>query len=166
MLVAAAEPPITIFAVSIGSLLVSILFLGKGLRWLNESLERGRGPSVLGRIISSQVVDRPTRSVDGPDKTWRLDVAYEYSVGGREFVGTRISPGAPWFNSWLYATWQARKYELGASVRVYFDPTAPDRAILDPRLTVWSPWIFLLIGIVCAVVGTSGLTGIGGIWGE
>jgi hypothetical protein len=166
MLFAAAEALITVFAVSIFSLLISVMFLGKGLRWLSESLERRRGPSVTGRIVSSRVVDRETRSAEGDERTWHLDVAYEYSVGGRQFVGTRIAPGEPWFKSWAYATWQARRYEPGALVRVYFDPSAPDRAIVDPSLSLWTPWIFLITGVVCGLIGASGLTGIGGLFGE
>ncbi len=158
MLLSGTEPPITVFAVSLGGLVVGALFLRDGLRWLKESFERRRGPSVLGRIISSQLVDRQSPHPDERRHRWRLHVIYEYSVRGRLFCGTRIAPGPPWFKGRWYATWQAQRYELGSQVRVYFDPAAPDRALLDPRLTVWSPWLSLLLGASCAIAGMLGLT--------
>jgi hypothetical protein len=156
MLLASAEPPITLFAVGVGALLFGAFFLRDGLRWLSESLERQRGPSVPGRIISSQLVDRDSADPD-QSRTWYLHVVYEYTVDGRLYCGTRITPGRTWFNSWWHAMWQARKYELGAEVRVYFDLAEPDRAILDPRLTVCSLWFSLLAGVSCLVAGVVAL---------
>jgi hypothetical protein len=164
MLLSSAETPITVLGVGLGSLAIGGLLLKDGLKSLNESLERQRGPSARGWIISSRLVGRDTPAEDGTySRTWHLDVVYEYPVRGRLYSGTRITAEPLSFNSWLYAAWKARRYRSGAEVRVYFDSTAPDRAILDPRLTVWSTWFYLLAGSSCAVAGIMALARVAGL---
>jgi hypothetical protein len=164
MLLSSAETPITVLGIGLGSLAIAGLLLKDGLKSLNKSRERRRGPSAPGWIISSRLVGRDIPAEDGAySRTWRLDIVYEYPVRGRLYSGTRITAEPLSFNSWLYAVWKARKYRSGAAVRVYFDPSAPDRAVLDPRLTGWSTWFYLLAGASCAVAGIMALAQVAGL---
>ncbi|MFN2564945.1 MAG: DUF3592 domain-containing protein [Gemmatimonadaceae bacterium] len=158
MLLAATEPPLTRFGLGLGALAIGALLIRDALRSLGEAAERRHGPTAPGRIVSSRV-----QGPSGPDlDTWYLHVVYEYAVDGRPYSGTRIAPTQQSFGSWWSAMWHARKYEPGAEVRVYFDRAAPDRAILDPRLTLWTPWMFLLTGAGAVLWGTLELTGLAG----
>ena len=158
-----AMPPITVFAVSVGGLVIGVLLLRDGVRWLNESLERRDGPSVLGRIVESRVVGRMAPGPDGrAERTWHVQLAYEYQVRGQRFRGSRVAPGASWLGGgWWRATSLARRYQSGAEVRLYFDPSAPEEAVLEPRLATWSPWVVMLLGAGFAIGGAMGLAGVG-----
>jgi hypothetical protein len=153
-----AQSLITVFGIGTGSVAVGGLLLRDGLRWLNESLESRRGPSVMGRIVSSRLTPRDMPADDGSySRTWILEVVFEYQVKGRAFRGTRTTV----FTSHLSAVWQARKYHAGEPARVFFDRSDPESAMLDPRLTVWRPWLYIVAGASCVIGGVLALTKLG-----
>ncbi|MGH9849160.1 MAG: DUF3592 domain-containing protein, partial [Blastocatellia bacterium] len=61
-------------------------------------------------------------------------VRYRYEVDGRTYSGKRL-----YFDEVAsterWAARLARKYPVGATVPVYFDPANPERALLEPRLS-------------------------------
>lgn len=146
---------ITIFGVGLGGVAVGGLLLRDGLKWLNEALEKRHAPSVPGRIVSSRLAPRDLPADDGSySRTWYLEVAYEYRVRGRPYRATQTMV----FTGYLAATRQARRRETGAEVRVLFDRTEPDNAVLDEGLSVWHPWLYILAGASCVVGGVVALT--------
>jgi hypothetical protein len=156
VLLAATEPALTRFGVGLGGVAIGVLLIREALGSLAQSVDRRRGPTAPGRIVSSRV-----QGPSGPDlDTWYLHVVYEYEVKGKRYSGTRIAPTHESFNSWWSAMWRARKFERGTDVRVYFDPAAPDRAILDPRLATSRAWILLLGGAGLAIGGVLELAGV------
>ena len=156
LLLLAGQPAIARFGLGLGCIAIGVLLTRDALRSLGESVDRRRGPTAPGRIVSSRV-----QGPSGPDlDTWYLHVAYEYEVKGRRYSGTRIAPTHEAFTSWWSAMWRARKFEPGTHVRVYFDPAAPDRAILDPRLSTSRAWVLLVGGLGFAVTGLLELSGV------
>ncbi len=90
--------------------------------WLRKSRAMSRWPTVTGKISSSWAV------LDGER------IKYDYQVGGRSYVGHRVSWSAGG-SSTADPTAQelAEKYPPGKDVTVYYDPTHPGTAVLEPR---------------------------------
>jgi hypothetical protein len=153
-----AQSVIAVFGIGTGSVAVGGLLLRDGVRWLNESVESRQGPSVMGRIISSRLTPRAMPARDGSySPTWTLEVVFEYQVKRRTFRGTRTTV----FTSYLSAVWQARRYQAGDAARVFFDRADPESAMLDPRLTIWRAWLYIVAGAGCVVGGVLALTRLG-----
>jgi hypothetical protein len=155
VILATAQSLITVFGIGTGSVAVGGLLLRDGLRWLNEALERRRAPSVVGRILSSRLTPRDVPADDGSySRTWNLEVVFEYQVKGRVLRSTRTTV----YTSYLSAVRQERKHAAGATVRVLLDRTDPESAMLDPGLSVWRPWLYILAGAGCVIGGVVALT--------
>ena len=95
-----------------------------------------------------------TRSeVRTADDTNRLDVAYEYEVGGRRFTGTRYSYAEMGTNT---RAWHriADEMPVGSKARVSYDPDTPAESLLRPGPTgfhlmlVWflTPFNLIMVG--------------------
>ena len=155
MIPSSAQSLITAFGVGVGSVAIGGLLLRDGLRSLNEVFEKARGPSVSGRVVSSRQTSRDVPADDGSySRTWQVEVVYEYEVKKRSFRGTQTKV----FTRYLAASRHAARYEAGTAVRVFVDPREPDAGVLDPRLTVWRPWLYIVAGASCVVVGVTALT--------
>ena len=155
MILSTAQSLITVFGIGTGSVAVGGLLLRDGVRWLNEAVERRRAPSAVGRIISSRLAPRDVPADDGSySRTWNLEVVFEYQVKGRVLQSSRTAV----FTGYLSALRQERKHAAGAAVRVLFDRTDPESATLDPGLTVWRPWVYILAGASCVIGGVLALT--------
>lgn len=82
--------------------------------------------AVDGVVVSSQV--RPgCKNLSN----YLPSVSYQYAVERREYLGHRIEIGAGACRSKSEATRIASAYPEGQTVRVYFDPEAPDESALD-----------------------------------
>ncbi len=91
---------------------------------------------------------------DGDDgDTYSIDIRYEYTVGGRKYVGDRYS-----FMSGFSSSGRSgkaavvRQYPAGAQRVCYVDPDNPESAVLNRGLTAsmwWGlfPLPFLLVGV-------------------
>jgi Protein of unknown function (DUF3592) len=155
VILSTAQSLIAVFGIGTGSVAVGGLLLRDGVRWLNEAVERRRAPSTPGRIISSRLAPRDVPADDGSySRTWNLEVVFEYQVKGRVLRGTCTTV----FASYLSAVRQERKHAVGAAVRVLFDRTEPESAVLDPRLTLWRPWVYIIAGAACVIGGVLALT--------
>lgn len=91
-----------------------------------------RWPSTPGRIVRSEVVHAgyamgETEQVQVPS------IEYSYTVSGREWRGHTVC-----FEPRLYTTFRIRadevqqRYGVGTEVAVFYDPTDPGRACLEP----------------------------------
>jgi hypothetical protein len=97
---------------------------GQGIfHWVRLAHTRARWPTVIGTITSSWNV------LDGE----RLK--YDYEVRGHHYVGHRIGYEAEGGASSADPTAQeiAEKYPPGAQVKVYYNPSHPASAVLEPR---------------------------------
>lgn len=87
-----------------------------------ESKQEGRANNVGNSgltIYSSDTVYRPV-------------VSYDFTVDGKNYTGTEISPGGVGFMSLLDATRLNNKYAVGTTHDVYYMLTDPSRAYLMP----------------------------------
>lgn len=110
-----------------------------------------RWPSTTGKITLADVVMDQRRDDDhdgNRDRTvtvYRPDVRYAYTVGGREFDGSAWKWGWIAFYPDEPSAWKAiAKYATGARVSVFYDPAAPENAILEPgdRSGSWGSVVF------------------------
>ncbi len=90
-----------------------------------------RWPQVIGRITASGL--QPRRRRFGMEAT-KLDnipaLAYEFSVAGRPYVGSRLNLNTEYAGVDVGAV--AARYPVGALVPVYYDPADPSDCLLDP----------------------------------
>lgn len=116
------------------------LAIGVGLialaTWLRTKSTQSRSwPTVEGVIVDSRVDDASL-------ETMKPILRYEYVVGGRTFVGFRVSySGYGVSRSAMEAL--LAPYALGRSVRVHYDPRNPAHAVLDVRGS--SDWLYWFI---------------------
>ena len=88
-------------------------------------------PRTLGSIVTSGVsVDR---DLDG--RTYAADILYRYVVDGHEYTCDRVR-----FGTFLSFAWRrsadalTKRFPVGASVTVAYDPAKPSRGVLEPGL--------------------------------
>jgi len=106
---------------------VVILLMGLGSgawgAWeIGSGVASAAWPGVPGRITESGVVMVPGPYAETPHAIIR----YEYRVGGRRYVGKRVS-----FRGKGDPERLASKYRAGARVTVYHDPDDPSNAALE-----------------------------------
>lgn len=93
---------------------------------------------------------------DGADRKSRttpryvLQVVYEYRVNEQTYEGRQVG-----FGGTSYAMETARKklrlYPQGVLVTVYYDPTNPSKAVLEPDAA--GAWIYLFLGLIILLGG-------------
>ena len=111
-------------------------------------------PTVPGKIDTSDVSERTSyRS----GRFWALDVRYRYRVGGVDYIGTQLAFAPRWIGSQYTVDDLARRYGVGATVEVRYDPDQPDEAVLetDDQLEtqrMYAVWVCLFVVAVGIIV--------------
>ena len=111
-------------------------------------------PAVPGQIDMSDVSQKLTyRS----GRLWALDVRYVYRVGDLDYVGIRLAFAPRWLGSQYTVDALARRYAIGATVDVRYDPDQPDEAVLetDDQLAtqrLFAVWVCLLVVAASVIV--------------
>lgn len=88
-------------------------------------------PMAAGRVVESRVVEETTWR--GTGLGWHVEkasyVRYAFEVGGTTYRSSKIDYDGmhPAFGEQL-----SREYPVGREVRVFYDPEAPDDAVLFP----------------------------------
>jgi hypothetical protein len=94
-------------------------------------------PTVVGKITSSEV-GTPIVGVgrEGGDRvqTFTLDITYKYVVNGKTYSSKKRRWHEVQSSFHRYHDSIARKYPLGKSVTVYYNPNNPKVAVLEPGL--------------------------------
>src|SRR5262245_31087583 len=89
-------------------------------------------PKVVGRIVSSEIMHEE----DDAGHTYGNKVAYEYSVDGVTYHCNRRG----WMGDNLRSSFKGRAnriaatYPVGQAVTVYYDPSDPAQAVLEPHI--------------------------------
>lgn len=86
-----------------------------------------------GEIYSNELVVRQGRR----SKSYRADVSYQYSIGGREYLSSRLFYGDS-SSSRRRAEARFNRFAVGQKVDVWIDPRDPSESTLYPGLTVWN----------------------------
>ena len=111
-------------------------------------------PAAPGKIDMSDVSQKLTyRS----GRLWALDVRYVYRVGDLDYVGIRLAFAPRWLGSQYTVDALARRYAIGATVDVRYDPDQPDEAVLetDDQLAtqrLFAVWVCLLVVAASVIV--------------
>lgn len=96
-----------------------------GISQLWNAKQSNSWPSIRGKIIESYVTsnDRSPHS--------NVHVDYEYSVENVVYRGDRLSYSLT-FNRYADVSFYAGKFNKGASVDVYYEPSSPSNSVLIP----------------------------------
>jgi hypothetical protein len=135
-------------------LLAGILIAGLGNRVGGDMRASRDWPSTSGTVESAAVAVQPESN---ERKLFGARVRYRYEVGGRTLTGERISfESGPSPNRGL-ADAIVQRYAPGTPVRVFYDPTQPERSVLEPGGSDLVPWLLRGAGILLALAGAWGL---------
>ncbi len=89
-------------------------------------------PTVSGTVLASEV--RHYGITESARRRYYPAVTYRYEVDGRTYSGKRMYfDEVASTESW--AAELARKYPVGSTAPVYYDPADPECALLEPRLS-------------------------------
>jgi hypothetical protein len=149
--------PLFAFALPAVAILGAILSLVAFIRGLQLARDSARWPTAAGTVTSADVIEEEIEDTgnNNDNKTlirkihrYQVDLRYAYQVGKRDFVGTVQN----WGWTGVYglrelAEKAAAQYSPGQPVIVYYDPTQPRNAVLEPgnRKGSMAPLIFSLI---------------------
>ena len=98
-----------------------------------------------GEIISSRVVrDHSTGGV-----WWKFEIEYSYLVDAEVYSSNQVRFGFIGSSDKNFATEYARKYPIGASVIVFYDPLDPGIAVLEPESKDY--WILIEFAVFIIV---------------
>ena len=126
---------------------VAVLIYGIGI--VRDARACANWPRVEGRIVSAEaeVVSREKNKT-----TYAPSVAYTFSVGGREFKGSRVTLVPR--NTISLPTVQAllAQYPVGAPVPVFHDPRDPANCVLSIA-TNGTEWAYAIGGALFIGVG-------------
>lgn len=103
-----------------------------------------------GRILSSTVVRRRRNN----RSSYYPVIVYEYSVGGMNYQGQKITPGLNWGGSGSGKV--VARYPAGSAVTVYYDPKNPADAVLERNVTsvvAWLAGILVFVNLFMCGVG-------------
>lgn len=122
--------------------------------------------SATGNVVSLEIVEGQNRSSETQQviRTYRPEVTYSYTVGGKEFKSSRIAFGKILYYQSAEAEAFKSKYGQGAQVPVFYDPAAPDQAVLDrdpshATKLVFADYGMMIFGLVLLGIGLSGVLG-------
>ena len=107
-----------------------------GVAVANE-LDALRWPAVTGRVVSSEVTSETSRRVHAASgrrvtqTRYTAHVAYQYSVDGKQFVGTRVSTADIDHLIEGEAATIVVRYPAGTETDVYYDPDDAGLAVLE-----------------------------------
>jgi len=137
------------------TLAVSVVFflIGAGLSWwgwtiVSNARASATWPTAEGRVTSSEI-EHSTDSEGDDDYTPR--VSYTYQVNGLSYENFTIKFGETTYSSERTALEILARYPIGAAVTVHYDPSNPDRAVLEAGVSGGS-YIVLSVGLIFVVV--------------
>jgi hypothetical protein len=140
----------------LGGLVLGLILLAVGVqsvvygaRIIQDARVSLSWPTVRGQVTESTV------STDNSDGfiEYRASVTYEYTVGGQQYVGSRICFLDEIFPDPEPARDRAAQYPVGASVDVFYRPDDPWDAVLEPGASQIGLWTVSGLGGCCSLMG-------------
>ncbi len=148
----------------IGFFAIIILGLGILIVVKNQKNQKRAGtssswPSTQGKIIKAEVYEGESIPDEfGQSKTiFYPQVKYEYQVQGIMYTGQKLSfGGSETFANYQDATGRIAALTPGSLVHVYYDPSNPDKAVLDriakkTSMGIILGSVFIALGL-CAIL--------------
>ncbi|MHA2224169.1 MAG: DUF3592 domain-containing protein [Candidatus Hodarchaeales archaeon] len=131
---------------TIGGIGLVLLFFS--IRYYLQARASLTWPSVVGTIVSSLEI---TSSGSEGGTQYRASITYSYNVNDRTYQATRVKIGIQTFASPNYIGAQRilTKYPREKIIIVYYDPNAPENAVLEPGLKkTWRTALTLSVAIL------------------
>lgn len=120
-------------------------FMWDARRLDHKSKQLGQWSETTGRILSSALMERRTKTGTIIQTSYAVRATYEYSVSERKYKSRQISLGDRQVIK--HVKWEAeaehRKYLEGQEVKVYYDPRHPKDAILDLEMQTLPEWMLV-----------------------
>lgn len=143
---------------TIGALMFGVLFavvgyfvafhFGKSI--LDNAKASEKWPAVDGVIARSEVV---TSRGDKGETMYAAEVLYKYTVGDREYQCDNVYFGGDYRSSSSSGAYDVvRRYPVGDTVKVHYEPDKPENAVLEPGVT-WMSYLVYGIGLVFFIIG-------------
>jgi hypothetical protein len=121
-----------------------------GIRSRNRSMETQSWPSTQGVVKSSAVVSHPQW---GGGRSFEPVITYEYSVGGQIYKQSRLRVlGKYWNKEWAKGV--TKRYPTGNRVTVYYDPAAPQQAVLEAGREQVGLWTIFAVALGLVALGS------------
>ena len=119
-----------------GAWLICLCLTGLREKKMNLDAARHAGtwPTVIGKVTASRIVEGKSISSETRQEifTYRPEIEYTYSAGGKEFSSTRQAFGKIlWYQPAEAEEFKSR-FAPGTSVQVYHNPANPRDAVIDP----------------------------------
>ena len=143
-----------------GSLLVLILLL---IVW--EGWRSKQWPAAVGKVVRSGIGTEVRETSTQRPTTWvthGAQVEYEYQVGGEKLTGSTVHVGNTRSGGPRQAQRIANRYPAGSDVLVYYNPSDPKVAVLEPGLPP-GLWILAIIGLPMFAIGLGGILSLAGL---
>ena len=135
--------------------LVGFGLLGAGLYSLFKTKIALSWPEASGSLKSCELVEDSS----GESTTWRVRVAYDYSVDGHGYSGDRVAFGYSGSSTREEHEAIYEKLNKAATVRVRYNPSKPEESVLGAGVNRSN-----LILLVFAIVWLSFTTGFTVLW--
>ena len=120
-------------------------------------MESKSWPTADGKITSSTVVKKVERYTDSNKRRktrtiYEAQVRYDYALGGRSFIGSKITMADSGSGSESRAQKISKRYPVGSMCTVYYNPEKPAEALLKAGIT-FGTIMLPAIGVLFAVFG-------------
>jgi hypothetical protein len=149
-----------ILGIGVGALFFGLRALWRAPAALSQTigvrLAARRWPAAPGTIIGAEIRVTPD---SGKEPSYETVVRYAYTVQGRQYEGTQDD--LTWVSSSQeLAQAIVARYQVGASVSVYYDPQAPQRALIDRSIRPHHLVGLLLFSLLLPLLLAGGLLAI------
>jgi hypothetical protein len=151
------------FIVAIPFVIVALVLLVIGLRGRRLAAASKSWPSTTGKVLSSQVEARRSRSGSGYSTSYYAVVFYEYQVAGQVYRSNVLQLGGEVGGSVSRAQQKVMAYPAGSQVQVYYNPDNPQQAGIEggsmrSNILIGVALLIMLI-LVVTVSFTAGMLG-------
>ena len=132
-------------------LLVGGVLAFVGWRLGGEARASAAWPATDAVVESARVVEQAEAN---EKRLFRAAIRYRYQVGDTRYSGERVSYDMAPSPQPGIARAIVERYPAGASVKVFYDPSDPSRAVLEPGGAI-APWVLVGLGAFLAVAGAA-----------
>lgn len=134
-------------------LIVSVVFIWIGWGYYSKEQAAKSWTEAKGTIIESKVVGtNRSKSGTSSKKMFKVGVTYDYEVGGQVHRGDQLGFMETRYSSQSRVAEEVKKYPVGETVTVYYNPADPQEACLD-RSAGLVPWLMMGGGVLGMLVG-------------
>lgn len=138
-------------------IVVGLILVGFGVYNIYQANASEKWPTTTGEIVSSDVkrhageASKPNRR-GGQSTTYSPDILFEYDIEGETYTSSKVAFGGVSFNDRADAQRIVDNYPVGKQVTVYYNPKAPDIAVLEVGMSD-TIWLLPIFGSIFAGIG-------------